>query len=175
MRQPTRPASLQPLPLTRRAGHQAILPTARRRVIILVKAGAPVDQTIDQLSAYMEPGDIIVDGGNEWCAPQSQRRCTWAAPSQTCPHAGPPVCLVRCRYENTERRAAKLQPKGILYMGMGVSGGEEGARRGASRVLRAGVRSLCCAAAVRALPCGTPRPRCRLRRNLLRPVAQAPR
>lgn len=37
-----------------------------RRVIILVKAGAPVDQTIDQLCEFMEPGDIIIDGGNEW-------------------------------------------------------------------------------------------------------------
>lgn len=37
-----------------------------RRVIILVKAGAPVDQTIDQLCEVMEPGDIIIDGGNEW-------------------------------------------------------------------------------------------------------------
>ena len=38
-----------------------------RRVIILVKAGAPVDQTIDLLMEHMEPGDIIIDGGNEWC------------------------------------------------------------------------------------------------------------
>ena len=37
-----------------------------RRVIILVKAGAPVDQTIDALSEHMEPGDIIIDGGYEW-------------------------------------------------------------------------------------------------------------
>lgn len=37
-----------------------------RRVIILVKAGSPVDQTIEQLQKYMEPGDIIIDGGNEW-------------------------------------------------------------------------------------------------------------
>lgn len=37
-----------------------------RRVIILVKAGAPVDQTIEQLQQFMEPGDIIIDGGNEW-------------------------------------------------------------------------------------------------------------
>ncbi|EFJ45488.1 hypothetical protein VOLCADRAFT_109207 [Volvox carteri f. nagariensis] len=72
-----------------------------RRVIILVKAGAPVDQTIDALCEYMEPGDIIIDGGNEW-------------------------------YENTEKRVAKVASKGILYMGMGVSGGEEGARRGPS-------------------------------------------
>jgi 6-phosphogluconate dehydrogenase len=38
----------------------------RRRVIILVKAGAPVDQTIKGLLEHMEPGDIIIDGGNEW-------------------------------------------------------------------------------------------------------------
>lgn len=72
-----------------------------RRVIILVKAGAPVDQTIDQLSQYMEAGDIIIDGGNEW-------------------------------YENTEKRQKKVAEKGLLYLGMGVSGGEEGARRGPS-------------------------------------------
>lgn len=70
-----------------------------RRVIILVKAGAPVDATIEALSEYMEPGDIIIDGGNEW-------------------------------YENTERRQAALKEKGIIEIGMGVSGGEEGARRG---------------------------------------------
>lgn len=40
----------------------------RRRVIILVKAGAPVDSTIDGLVQFMEAGDIIIDGGNEWCA-----------------------------------------------------------------------------------------------------------
>lgn len=72
-----------------------------RKVIILVKAGAPVDATIEQLSKYMEPGDLIVDGGNEW-------------------------------YENTERRAKSAAEKQILYMGMGVSGGEEGARHGPS-------------------------------------------
>lgn len=70
-----------------------------RRVIILVKAGAPVDATIASLSEYMEPGDIIIDGGNEW-------------------------------YENTERRQAALKEKEIIEIGMGVSGGEEGARRG---------------------------------------------
>lgn len=72
-----------------------------RSVIILVKAGAPVDQTIATLSSYMEPGDCIIDGGNEW-------------------------------YENTERRAEQAAAKGLLYLGMGVSGGEEGARRGPS-------------------------------------------
>jgi len=72
-----------------------------RAVIILVQAGKPVDAVISQLSGLLEPGDLIIDGGNEW-------------------------------YTNTERRAKELQPKGLHYMGMGVSGGEEGARHGPS-------------------------------------------
>lgn len=72
-----------------------------RCVIILVKAGAPVDATIAGLCQYLEPGDCIIDGGNEW-------------------------------YENTERRAKEVEERGILYLGMGVSGGEEGARNGPS-------------------------------------------
>jgi 6-phosphogluconate dehydrogenase len=38
-----------------------------RAVIILVQAGAPVDMTIAKLCEFLEPGDVIVDGGNEWC------------------------------------------------------------------------------------------------------------
>ncbi|KAL0327077.1 UNVERIFIED_CONTAM: 6-phosphogluconate dehydrogenase, decarboxylating 1 [Sesamum angustifolium] len=72
-----------------------------RVIIMLVKAGAPVDQTIRTLSVYMEEGDCIIDGGNEW-------------------------------YENTERRQKQMAELGSLYLGMGVSGGEEGARRGPS-------------------------------------------
>ena len=72
-----------------------------RAVIILVKAGKPVDLTIAKLQGLMEPGDIIIDGGNEW-------------------------------FPNTVRRAEELKSKKILYMGMGVSGGEEGARNGPS-------------------------------------------
>lgn len=72
-----------------------------RSVIILVKAGSPVDQTIAALSEHMESGDCIIDGGNEW-------------------------------YENTERRMNEVANRGILYLGMGVSGGEEGARHGPS-------------------------------------------
>lgn len=72
-----------------------------RSVIILVKAGSPVDQTISALSEYMDSGDCIIDGGNEW-------------------------------YQNTERRIQEVNDKGILYLGMGVSGGEEGARFGPS-------------------------------------------
>ncbi|CAA6667500.1 unnamed protein product [Spirodela intermedia] len=79
-----------------------VLSIARpRSVVILVKAGAPVDQTIAALSEFLEPGDAIVDGGNEW-------------------------------YENTERRQREAAERGLLYLGMGVSGGEEGARRGPS-------------------------------------------
>ncbi|KAF8388765.1 hypothetical protein HHK36_025445 [Tetracentron sinense] len=72
-----------------------------RSVIILVKAGSPVDHTISALSEFMDSGDSIIDGGNEW-------------------------------YENTERRIREVSDKGILYLGMGVSGGEEGARYGPS-------------------------------------------
>ncbi|KAG0458223.1 hypothetical protein HPP92_023380 [Vanilla planifolia] len=72
-----------------------------RSIIILVKAGAPVDQTIASLSRYMEPGDAIIDGGNEW-------------------------------YENTERRLRDAAARSLLYLGMGVSGGEDGARNGPS-------------------------------------------
>ncbi|CAI0451272.1 unnamed protein product [Linum tenue] len=72
-----------------------------RVIVMLVKAGAPVDDTIKTLSAYMEKGDCIIDGGNEW-------------------------------YENTERRQKAMLEKGLLYLGMGVSGGEEGARNGPS-------------------------------------------
>ena len=87
------------LPLARTTRH-ADIPCAST-VIILVKAGTAVDETIQGLAQFMEPGDTIIDGGNEW-------------------------------FENTERRAAELQSKGLLYLGMGVSGGEEGARNGPS-------------------------------------------
>ncbi|KAF3785585.1 6-phosphogluconate dehydrogenase decarboxylating 2 [Nymphaea thermarum] len=72
-----------------------------RSIIILVKAGSPVDQTIATLARFLEPGDCIIDGGNEW-------------------------------YENTERRIAEVSASGLLYIGMGVSGGEDGARNGPS-------------------------------------------
>ncbi|KAL3939610.1 MAG: hypothetical protein SGARI_001309, partial [Bacillariaceae sp.] len=72
-----------------------------RKVVILVQAGKPVDETISKLSAFMEPGDVIIDGGNEW-------------------------------FPNSIRRAEELTPKGIQFIGMGISGGEEGARNGPS-------------------------------------------
>ena len=72
-----------------------------RKIIILVQAGKPVDETIANLCQYLEAGDVVVDGGNEW-------------------------------YQNTLRRATELEAKGIHFVGMGISGGEEGARNGPS-------------------------------------------
>jgi 6-phosphogluconate dehydrogenase len=72
-----------------------------RRVMIMVKAGNPVDSVIDQLTPLLEEGDIIIDGGNSF-------------------------------YEDTIRRTEKVEAAGLLYIGTGVSGGEEGARFGPS-------------------------------------------
>ena len=72
-----------------------------RRVMLMVKAGGPVDDFIRQLLEHLEPGDIIIDGGNS-------------------------------NYEDTRRRVSQVESKGLLYIGTGVSGGEEGARRGPS-------------------------------------------
>jgi len=72
-----------------------------RKIIILVMAGKPVDDTIATLSQYLEEGDVIIDGGNEW-------------------------------YQNTLRRSKELESKKIHFVGMGISGGEEGARNGPS-------------------------------------------
>src|SRR5712692_598451 len=72
-----------------------------RRVMMLVKAGQAVDDFIQQLLPRLEPGDIIIDGGNSL-------------------------------FEDTNRRQKLVESKGLLYIGTGVSGGEEGARRGPS-------------------------------------------
>src|SRR5213592_934350 len=72
-----------------------------RRVMMLVKAGAPVDEFIEQLLPHLEPGDIIIDGGNSL-------------------------------FEDTNRRAQYAESECLLYIGTGVSGGEEGARHGPS-------------------------------------------
>lgn len=72
-----------------------------RRIILLVKAGKPVDDFIDQLIPYLEKGDIIIDGGNS-------------------------------HFPDTNRRYEELGKKGLLFVGSGVSGGEEGARYGPS-------------------------------------------
>jgi 6-phosphogluconate dehydrogenase len=72
-----------------------------RRVMMLVKAGQPVDDFIAQVAPHLEKGDIIIDGGNSL-------------------------------YQDTIRRVKEVEAKGLLYIGTGVSGGEEGARRGPS-------------------------------------------
>ena len=72
-----------------------------RRVMLLVRAGDAVDRTIEQVLPYLEPGDIIIDGGNS-------------------------------NYEDSIRRTAELGEQDILFVGSGVSGGEEGARHGPS-------------------------------------------
>lgn len=72
-----------------------------RVVMLMVKAGPAVDAVIEQLEPLLQPGDIIVDGGNT-------------------------------HYPDTDRRYAALKAKGLRYLGMGVSGGEEGARHGPS-------------------------------------------
>ena len=72
-----------------------------RKVMMLVKAGAPVDDFIEQIIPYLEPGDIIIDGGNS-------------------------------HFPDTMRRTGYVESKGLLYIGTGVSGGEEGALLGPS-------------------------------------------
>ncbi len=72
-----------------------------RKIMIMVKAGRPVDATIEQLLPLLEEGDIIIDGGNS-------------------------------HYPDSTRRTKELAEKGILFVGTGVSGGEEGARYGPS-------------------------------------------
>src|SRR5580700_1984780 len=72
-----------------------------RRVMMLVKAGQAVDDFIKLIVPHLEPGDIIIDGGNSL-------------------------------YQDTARRVKEVEAKGLLYIGTGVSGGEEGARHGPS-------------------------------------------
>ncbi len=72
-----------------------------RKVMFMVKAGAPVDELIEECLPFLEKGDIVIDGGNS-------------------------------HYPDTERRVNDLKAKGILFIGTGVSGGEEGARHGPS-------------------------------------------
>ncbi len=70
-----------------------------RRIILLVPAGAPVDDAIARLKPHLERGDILIDGGNS-------------------------------HFLDTERRSGELEKDGFRFIGSGISGGEEGARRG---------------------------------------------
>ena len=72
-----------------------------RKIMIMVKAGSPVDAVIDELVPLLEKGDILIDGGNSL-------------------------------YTDTIRRTKALEAKGLRFLGVGVSGGEEGALRGPS-------------------------------------------
>jgi 6-phosphogluconate dehydrogenase len=72
-----------------------------RKVMMMVKAGKPVDELIDQLIPLLDPGDIVIDGGNS-------------------------------HFPDTNRRTQYLESKGMLFIGTGVSGGEEGALNGPS-------------------------------------------
>jgi len=72
-----------------------------RQILVMVKAGGPVDKVIEQLRPLLDEGDMIIDGGNSL-------------------------------YEDTERRTKDLESTGLGFVGMGVSGGEEGALNGPS-------------------------------------------
>jgi 6-phosphogluconate dehydrogenase len=72
-----------------------------RKIMMMVKAGKPVDDFIDKIIPHLEPGDIIIDGGNS-------------------------------HFPDTIRRTRYVEEKGLLYIGTGVSGGEEGALSGPS-------------------------------------------
>ncbi len=72
-----------------------------RRILLMVKAGGPVDSTMEGLKPLLEKGDIVIDGGNSW-------------------------------FEDTQRRDKDYTAAGLNFFGMGVSGGETGARFGPS-------------------------------------------
>jgi 6-phosphogluconate dehydrogenase len=72
-----------------------------RKIMLMVKAGKPVDEFIEQIIPFLEKGDIVIDGGNS-------------------------------HFPDTIRRTKYLESKGLLFIGTGVSGGEEGALRGPS-------------------------------------------
>ncbi len=72
-----------------------------RKIMMMIRAGKPVDEVMEQLLPYLEEGDIIIDGGNSY-------------------------------FLDTVRRTKYLEKKGLRYIGVGVSGGEEGALKGPS-------------------------------------------
>ncbi len=72
-----------------------------RRIMMMIKAGEPVDMVLGQLKPLLQAGDIVIDGGNSW-------------------------------YEDTRRREREYTGAGLNFFGVGVSGGEEGARNGPS-------------------------------------------
>jgi len=98
--------------LRRKANHDRIIPANHledlvtslkkpRKVMLMVKAGEPVDEFITQLTPLLEQGDLLIDGGNSY-------------------------------FKDTERREEEAENRGLLFLGTGISGGEEGALRGPS-------------------------------------------
>ena len=75
--------------------------TRPRRILLMVRAGAPMDEMLEQLAPYLAPDDVVIDGGNSF-------------------------------FRDTQRRETAMRERGIHFVGMGVSGGEEGARYGPS-------------------------------------------
>ncbi len=80
-----------------------------RRILLMIKAGAPVDEMLKELAPLLSPDDIIIDGGNSL-------------------------------FSDTQRREAEMRAQGLRFVGLGVSGGEEGARYGPS-LMPGGARS----------------------------------
>ena len=72
-----------------------------RKIMLLIKAGKPVDRVMEQLKPLLNEGDIVIDGGNSW-------------------------------FEDTRRREKDYAEAGLRFFGVGVSGGEDGARHGPS-------------------------------------------
>jgi 6-phosphogluconate dehydrogenase len=72
-----------------------------RRILLMVTAGAAVDSMLERLEPLLQPGDMVLDGGNSW-------------------------------FQDTRKREAAWKQKGLHFLGVGVSGGEEGARYGPS-------------------------------------------
>jgi len=72
-----------------------------RRIMMMIRAGTPVDAVLDSLQPLLDADDIVIDGGNSW-------------------------------FEDTRRREQRMARHGVRFVGVGVSGGEEGARHGPS-------------------------------------------
>ncbi len=75
-----------------------------RVILLMIKAGAPVDEQLDELKALLAPGDTVMDGGNSL-------------------------------YQDTVRRDRAYREAGLGFLGIGISGGAEGARNGAAMMV----------------------------------------
>ena len=87
----------------------ALALTRPRRILLMIKAGDPVDEMLEKLAPFLSSEDVVIDGGNSFFA-------------------------------DTQRRELAMRARGVRFVGMGVSGGEEGARYGPS-LMPGGIRS----------------------------------